>query len=333
MAHEIDMTNDRANMAYVGDTPWHGLGQQLTCNASLDTWQKEAGMDWEINAADLSYTDHNGNLMTFPEKTVLFRSDNSKPLGVVSNTYQIVQPSQVMEFFRDMIEGHGFTMETAGCLFGGRKFWALARTGETFKVAGSDEVKPYLMMATSCDGTMATAVHFTSVRVVCNNTLRMSIGDNAQNAQIKVPHCTIFNADIVKSQLGISGEVWGNFVENVDKLAQFKLDRNDAIQVVADQLKKEEWIGREGQQLTTDDMLNSSRMLRRIINLYDGEGMGANMPSARGTGWGLVNAVTQYFDHEAGRVNNRSKAFERANFTDRAMLKTNVANELLKMAA
>ena len=30
MAHELDMTNNRANMAYVGDKPWHGLGQELT---------------------------------------------------------------------------------------------------------------------------------------------------------------------------------------------------------------------------------------------------------------------------------------------------------------
>lgn len=29
MSHEIDMSNNRANMAYVGKVPWHELGQQI----------------------------------------------------------------------------------------------------------------------------------------------------------------------------------------------------------------------------------------------------------------------------------------------------------------
>jgi hypothetical protein len=37
---------------------------------------------------------------------------------------------------------------------------------------GGDRVKAYLLLATSCDGTLCTTAQFTSVRVVCNNTCR-----------------------------------------------------------------------------------------------------------------------------------------------------------------
>jgi len=48
MAHEIAKTADgRDAMAYVGDTPWHGLGQVLTADASLDTWATESGLDFK----------------------------------------------------------------------------------------------------------------------------------------------------------------------------------------------------------------------------------------------------------------------------------------------
>jgi len=87
---------------------------------------------------------------------VLYRSDTKAPLSVVSNRYQIVQPREVLEFYRDLTEVSGYELETAGVLKGGRKFWALARTGQTTKLKGNDQVNGYLLLATSCDGTLAT---------------------------------------------------------------------------------------------------------------------------------------------------------------------------------
>ncbi|MBS9405620.1 hypothetical protein KG088_18690 [Halomonas sp. TRM85114] len=39
MAHQLE------HMAYVGDTPWHGLGQQLSPHQPLEVWRQQAGMD------------------------------------------------------------------------------------------------------------------------------------------------------------------------------------------------------------------------------------------------------------------------------------------------
>ncbi len=332
MAHEIDMSNDRANMAYVGQVPWHGLGCQLTEDADLATWRVEAGMDWNVGESDLIYKGKDDTPLFFPDRKVLYRSDTTAALGVVSNEYKIVHPGEVMEFFRDLIEGQGFKMETAGCLFGGRKFWALARTGESVRIMGQDEVKPYLLMASSCDGSMATSVHLTSVRVVCNNTLRMSIGADASRAKIRVPHSANFEAESVKQQLGIVGDAWENFLGNIQLLAKFKIDRDQAIQIVADELKAE-WKDKEGNDMEQDAMMESSTVLRRIIKLYDSDSLGNDFRSSKGTAWGLVNAVTQYFDHEAGGKGDKSRAFERAHLTDRAKFKTKVADRLLALAA
>lgn len=319
-------------MAYVGQVPWHGLGRQLTEDADLETWKVEAGMDWNVSKSLLSYNDETGHSHIFPERQVLYRSDSKAALGVVSNDYKIVHPGEVMEFFRSLIEGQGFKMETAGCLFGGRKFWALARTGDAVNIMGQDAIKPYLLMATSCDGSMATAVHLTSVRVVCNNTLRMSIGADAAKARIRVPHSANFEPGLIKQQLGLVSGAWENFLVNVNKLAKFKIDRDTAIQIVADELKRE-WKNKEGGDMTQDEMLDSSSVLRRIVKLYDSDSLGNDFKSAKGTAWGLVNAVTQYFDHETGGKGDKSRAFERAHLTDRANFKVDIADRLLEMAA
>ena len=128
MAHQIEQ------MAYVGATPWHGLGNRLTQQQPLEVWQREAGMNWQILESLVHFKSdavgHLGTIHSFPEQKVLFRSDTKAPLSVVSNRYHTVQPREVLEFYRDLTEVSGFELETAGVLKEGRKFWALARTGK-----------------------------------------------------------------------------------------------------------------------------------------------------------------------------------------------------------
>ncbi len=340
MAHEIDESTGKAAMAYVGEKPWHGLGQALTPDADLDTWRVEAGMDWNILAAPVLFDDRivsvdaevvetvDSTIREMRDRQVFFRSDTRAALSVVSNDFKIVQPYQILEFYRDLVGNAGFQLETAGCLFGGKKFWALAKCGENAKIMGQDEVAPYLLLASACDGSMSTVAHYTSVRVVCNNTLRMAVGANAQKAQIKIPHSATFNETEVKLDLGIAADTWEKFIVNMNVLAAKRISRDDAIDFTARQLKKE-WPNKEGGAMDREEMLSSSMALRRIIKLFDGEALGSQMDSANGTAWGLVNAMTQYFDHESGSKGEKSRAFERAHLTDRASFKVRFVDELL----
>jgi Domain of unknown function (DUF932) len=48
-------------------------------------------------------------------------------------------------------------------------------SGQDLTLQGGNKVKSYLLLATSCDGTLCTTAQFTSLRVVCNNTLQMHV--------------------------------------------------------------------------------------------------------------------------------------------------------------
>ncbi len=166
-------------MAYTGQKPWHGLGNKLPTDQSIEAWKQSAGMDWKIEDSEVRFiTGQNGVGMinAFPEQKVLYRSDTKAPLAVVSKRFRVVQPGEILEFYRDLTEVGGFELETAGVLREGRKFWALAKTGQSTLLKGRDRVDGYLLLATACDGTLATTAQFTSVRVVCNNTLAIALG-------------------------------------------------------------------------------------------------------------------------------------------------------------
>ena len=106
MAHQLEQ------MAYVGDTPWHGLGNQLSPNQPIEVWAQQAGMDWRIESSDVSYMAKNDKgqniILPFEEQRVLYRSDTHAPLSVVSQRFQEVQPHSILEFYRDLTEQSGF---------------------------------------------------------------------------------------------------------------------------------------------------------------------------------------------------------------------------------
>ncbi len=156
-------------MAYVGQTPWHGLGNCLPAGQPVEVWQREAGLDWSIQEAEVLFNTAADaiHIRSHSDAKVLYRSDTLAPLSVVSSRYQVVQPQEVLHFYNDLVHAGGFELETAGVLKGGRKLWALARTGQGTQVKGQDQVNAYLLLATSCDGTLCTTAQFTSVRVVC----------------------------------------------------------------------------------------------------------------------------------------------------------------------
>lgn len=337
MAHEIDFSNDRANIAYVGKEPWHGFGKAMTVDADAKTWKREAGMDWEGKTAIIEFDTYNDEFEpsyghTYPGQKIIYRSDNLAPLSIVSSNYKIVQPGQMIDFFSNLIAHEGFKMETAGCLYGGRIFWALAQTGRKEDVGGGDLIAPYALIVSSVDGKMATCVHLTSIRVVCWNTLRMSIGETGNKAIVRVPHTQFFDPKKAQIKSGLVQDVWEKFVDNAQILTGIRLDRETALDIVVSCMKKK-WKDEEGDELTKEEVEDSSSAIRRIMANYNETGVGSQLLSAKGTAWGLLNAVTQYCDYDAGSVNyDKSNSFVRAHFGDRSRFKVNVANKLLELA-
>ncbi len=310
MAHQIE------TMAYVNETPWHGLGNQLSPKQPIEVWQREAGMDWEINSSSVHYLEQE-QLRQFPEAKVLFRSDSGAALSVVSNRYQVVQPREVLEFYRDLVDIGGFELETAGVLKGGKKLWALARTGQETMLRGGDCVKAYLLLATACDGTLATTAQFTSVRVVCNNTLQMATSDSG--GAIKVPHSTKFDADSVKQQLGLGIGAWQRFIVDMRRLSERPVHPFEARRYLVELM---------GDVNLPFHSQPNSKALKRMFELYAGLGMGAALASADDTAWGLVNAVTQFVDHEK-RARSTDNRLDSAWFGAGAALKQKALDQAL----
>lgn len=298
MSHDIYEVNNKYSIAYAGDTPWHGLGQRINHDDPIEVWMEEAQLEWEAVKQPLFRRSLVSRLIdklygrefdNVDGKVAIARSDTNEVLSIVSDKYQPVQPYEVLEFYRELTEVNGFRMETAGSLQRGRRVWALADTGREFSVDGIDRVKFYLLLATSYDGTFATTAQFTSVRVVCNNTLGISL-DCGKGPAVKVRHNSLFNADDIKLDLGLKDNTFDKFIEDSIDMADTKIGTEEAIAFFLDVFKR----------LDENPNLERDRIMNRVLQVYDVTQK--QMPdTCDGTVWGVINAVTNYVDFVRGR--------------------------------
>lgn len=319
MAHELSIRqNGKAEMAFVGETPWHGLGQQVTRGASIGVWAKEAGMDWTAKGASVVFAPETGELgrdfRVVEGNKVLYRSDTYEPLGIVGSSYEAVQPADVLEFFRDMTEREGWYIHTAGTLKGGRKLWAMATNGQIDLVTGkkSDQVLRQLLFATSLDGSMRTVVKPVATVVVCANTLAMALMEGTRT--VTVSHRSVFDPAAVRRALGLSAASFDLFMAKAREMADTPMRMDEALDVLG------KVFGRPPERapkIDTSWMVKLSdladappaepqepvaRSTARTLELFDGAARGAGMAGRRMTRWGLFNAITEHVDHDMGRT-------------------------------
>lgn len=343
--HGLDIVHGKATIAFVGEKCWHGLGQELTKDAPLTTWVKESGLGYGIKKSPVKFDIPVANTSTtlktlginegmtsqYDDKVVLYRDDTNSPLSVVSSKYKVVQPAEVLEFFRDLVhEGGGkMYLETAGALFGGTRYWAMANTNLEGDVIKNDRIKARLLLVSSCDGTLATTAKYIAERVVCNNTLKIAMGEQADaKQQVRVTHGGTFDPAKIKETLGLIDSGWDNFMGNIKKMAKKKVSDLDVKNYIAEIMLNKEQLAK----FEEDDKDIHARVqakLNRIYDMYKGDGMGADMVT--GTLWGALNAVTEFADHQIGQIDDNKLWNSWFGYTDN--LKTKAYELAMDMVA
>jgi phage/plasmid-like protein (TIGR03299 family) len=316
MAHNVDHSTGEPAIAYVGEPPWHTLGKKLDAGTPIETWIKAACLNWQIIREPVRYCFKN-EIREMPNQQVLIRSDNGAPLSVVSNSYCIVQPKEVIEFYKELVADSDFSLETAGALDEGRKVWGLARSNNSKNILDNkgDSIDAFLLLASSCDKSLATTVAFTSIRVVCQNTLNFAmeqIKGKAQPRCLKIAHNRQFKWDEAKNKLNLIGDAWSNFIKKVEQLAKTEVKQNDINNFFESLYLNGK---KDDEKLSKNAIIEIQNLQSALVNAP-----GQNLPTAKDTAWGLVNAVTYYVDHKR-KSNHQCARLDSAWFGSGALLK------------
>lgn len=304
MAHQIDVVSlGRASYAST-QREWHGLGELMPAGKDVSEWAQAAGMSYRVQRATIRYATERmtpdaalHNLKTIDDKVVLFRSDTGAPLGVVSDGYKVVQPAEVLEVFREWAEAGGLTIESAGVLFGGRRYFAAAKLAEGVYVDGGrrDKLVPYAFLYTSADGSSATEGRWTVVRPVCSNTVSMARKDAPA---FRLTHRSKWEPEKFKAVIETAQAEFAAFMQMSRQLAAVKVENKLAEEMTALLLTT---------AVRNADAARESAGFAKIMALFQGQGRGATLETARETSWGWLNAVTEFVDHHARARNEENR--------------------------
>lgn len=308
-------------MAYArsGGVPWHGLGFAVNDDLTPEEMQIAAGLDWKVETVPI----YLGNGKQIADNYAIVRSTDNRVLSLCGKRFVPTQNENVFEFFKEYVSAAQASMETAGSLHDGREIWALAKLNEGFSVWG-DRVEGYLFLANSHKPGTTLRVGICLTRIVCMNTLMMGEDEAKGNGNYyRFYHSRQFTPKIqerVKEEMGIARHQIEHFKHQAEVLARFQMNEKLAVNTVINVFGKPD-----------EKEVDQPRVVGKIMDLFEGQAIGADMRSANGTAWGLLNATTEYLDHHAGRgVDTRLHSAWMGNG---AQKKLKMFNQLIKLAA
>jgi phage/plasmid-like protein (TIGR03299 family) len=287
MAHEVEQ------MMYVGQTPWHKLGQRFVESPSLEDAIVAAGLDWTVTTEKVFAA--SGEIAP---ALITRRSSDNSILGVVGTNYTPLQNKDAFNFFKPLIESKEVSIETAGSLRQGKRVFVLAKINrDNSVIKGNDEVSKYVLISNSHDGTMAVRVGFTPIRVVCQNTLSMSL-NSAASKLIRIRHTKNVNENMEKLRevMNIANAEFEATAEQYRVLASKQIVQADLekyVKLIFASSKK--LVEVEGDLST----IENKKLLKEIQPLFE-QGRGNDMPEIKGTLWSAYNAVTEYLQYNRG---------------------------------
>lgn len=300
MAHEIES----ALFSSQEGVGWHGIGLAIPKEIAKDPRKiaKLLGADWQVKTRPAYYKNDAGKFVAIPNASAQVRSDSGDALSLTSaKCYHVNnrQPVDVLEAFRDDLAKEKLSISHAAVLRGGRIIAVSALLGDDYslKVSGKDLIKTYATLSTGYDKAHGTKASITGTRVVCMNTLEMSLREARQNGKLAVIRAsTRLGEQDLKKLLAEAHNVIKREKRTYDALANEKMTDADVARYFADVLEiKVEDLGKTDKQGVSLVSTKSENMLKALTEAYN------NAPGSRGaagTAWGALNAVTYYATHE-----------------------------------
>ena len=241
---------------------------------------------------------------------------NERIFGYISSRYNILQPDDICTLFDESVHA---PVETLGMLGDGEKLFLTWTLPEIY--VNDDPVKTYGFVASGFDGLFGTSLSVVTQRVVCENTFVMAINESqsANKQDKKAGKGRIFTGKHISVNIGRDLGIWMEHVQekallkvNIAQAAFTRMDdtpvdntadlANLLFKIYPDpkQLPDDYPIKLRGEkQAVIDDLSEKATKDRMLVEaLFNGAGT-----SIKATGWGLLNAVTEYENY--GRMTKK----------------------------
>ena len=310
MAHLINFNEKKGNYSFASNSEkaWHGLGQVVDKAMTASEAIELANLDYEVEKttihARIPQEDGVTLYQQFEDKFATFRKDTHDTLGIVGGRYEIVQNKDAFGFFDAIIDSGEAIFETAGALGKGERIFVTAKLPEDMLVAG-EECNKYIILTNSHDGTSSIIAGFTSVRVVCNNTLQAALRDLTN--KVLIQHRVGAKERLAEAYkvMNIGSKYMSEVQEVFNQMAKTPVNDEQLQKYIIDVMKPEY----KSLKSAEEEEKISTRFKNQVSSIYE---FALSHPTqqtnaTRGTLWGAYNAISGYYNYIQKYKNEEQK--------------------------
>lgn len=261
---------------------WHrGIGASITPDMSIDDQLIAARLDWEVETSAIRYADRYES----EYKKAVYRTDTGELLDCCGKNWKPYQNKDLVETFHRFCEGTNLKIDHMGALEGGRVIFAGADLKTDFDVRNvGDVVSGRLLLFNFHKVGYGLQVKLQAERLICTNgmTLPVTTGSRIIN------HVKAFDSSKVEKILEAALKNVNEFESTATKLASTSMSVDQATLLLINEFGNP--------KLPIDQQ---PAVVETCLRLFSGGGMGSDLLSAYDTAWGLLNSVTEFFNHRS----------------------------------
>lgn len=306
MAHQINYNEEKGTHSFAShsEKAWHGLGQVVDKAMTSEEAITLANLDYDVEKAPI-YAGIGGDNLTYSEfrdKVATYRTDTNEVLGLVGRKYEIVQNRDAFGFFDAIIDSGEAIFETAGVLGKGERIFVTAKLPNDILVNG-EPCEKYIILTNSHNGSSSIIAGFTTIRVVCNNTLQASLKELSNKVSIQHRMGAKERLSEAYRVMGIAS-TYMTEVDNIfNKMANTKID-DGKLKTYIQEVMKPEF---QRPDKNADEI--STRFKNQVDSIYE---FALTHPTqltdaSRGTLWGAYNSISGYYNYINKFKNNEAK--------------------------
>jgi hypothetical protein len=247
-----------------------------------------------------------------------------KVFNIVGNKYRLIKPLDIVTLWDEHI---GLPVTSIGALDDGERFF-LATKMPTSTIAG-DIVSNVLVLMSPMNGRESITALLAPVRLVCTNGLvtigQVSDSFNLRHYQKNIHRLPEWLAGLYQRNIanlrateGVYREMAGTHInsEAVESVLETVFPLPDGIDPQAPADVRDKYV---------KELEAMSAKRHHTRRLFGGEGTGSDTEAAKGTAFGLFNAIVELIDygveHQVRKASARSASMGLASYTKRTALK------------
>mgnify|MGYP003114214828 FL=1 len=315
--HDLTIINNKVSMAYAGETPWHRLGQKLEGDGLMTIEQalELANLNWnvEMEPAIILVDGVPTELTDFFR---VFRSDTNATFQYATGQYHTLQNAELGELIREILNQNDDAYVSAAGSLGdkGQKIFFSIKLPDEITLSGGDKVETYLNVFSSHDGSVATTIMPSMIRVVCQNTMRAALANADASRTFKMKHTENQKDRVeeIRAKIGLAENVFEVMEGQMNDMISFEweseADRQEYICDVMglENLPPEYDIsynaeGKEVKKRIAGTRSTRQENLFQTINACE-EYEVNNLGTPQNTLWATLNAITGFVDHVGSTV-------------------------------